>query len=344
MQAYRLYTLALAGAAELSAMNRLRETKDISIQSKWLLAAAYVKAGQPEAGKKIIENMTTVVKPYQEQGYSYGSDMRDKAIILETLVLLNERTKGMELVKDISKSLSNQNYWMSTQTTAFCLKSIGMFIGNEQRGELKFAYTYGNKNVNASTELPIAQVPLAITGAQKNSIKVTNEGKGTLFVRLTLTGTPARGQEQEAQNNLLVSVNYTDTKGKAIDVSRLEQGTEFIASVTVKNPGLRDSYQNMALTQIFPSGWEINNLRITNDENTAARVDRGDYQDIRDDRVYTYFGLSPNNVRVFCVTLTASYAGSYYLPAVSCEAMYDNSIYGRTKGQVVEVVKAAGVQ
>jgi hypothetical protein len=37
--------------------------------------------------------------------------------------------------------------------------------------------------------------------------------------------------------------------------------------------------------------------------------------------------------------LTASYAGSYYLPSVSCEAMYDHSIYARQKGQVVEVVK-----
>jgi hypothetical protein len=42
--------------------------------------------------------------------------------------------------------------------------------------------------------------------------------------------------------------------------------------------------------------------------------------------------------------LTASYAGTYYLPAVSCEAMYDKSIYVRKKGYTVEVVKPAGVQ
>ena len=52
IQAYRLYTLASADAAELSAMNRLRELSDLSLQAKWMLAAAYVKAGQPEAAKK----------------------------------------------------------------------------------------------------------------------------------------------------------------------------------------------------------------------------------------------------------------------------------------------------
>jgi uncharacterized protein YfaS (alpha-2-macroglobulin family) len=96
----------------------------------------------------------------------------------------------------------------------------------------------------------------------------------------------------------------------------------------------------MALTQIFPSGWEINNLRLNDDENTK-NYDRGDYQDIRDDRVYTYFYLSAGKTRTFNVMLTASYIGQYYLPAISCEAMYDNSIYARKKGQVVEVSKPA---
>jgi hypothetical protein len=343
IQAYRLYTLALSGAAELSAMNRLRETPNISVQAKWLLAAAYAKAGQPEAAKKIIENLTMTIKPYQELGYSYGSDLRDKALILETLVLLNDRAKGIGLVKEISSSLSNQGYWMSTQTTSFCLKAIGMFASSSERGDLKYSYTYGGKTTDAVTEFPIAQIPLAIKGVQKNPVKFKNESKGTVFLRLIVRGTPARGEEQELQNDLVISVRYTDAKNNPIDPIKLEQGTEFKALVTVKNPGLRGYYQNLALTQIFPSGWEINNLRLTDDEGTE-KTDRGNYQDIRDDRVYTYFHLYDGQTRTFMVSLTATYAGTYYLPAVSTEAMYDHSIYGRTKGQTVEVVKPAGVQ
>ena len=342
IQAYRLYTLAAADAAELSAMNRLRELPDLSLQAKWMLAAAYVKAGQPEAAKKIIRNLTTTIKPYQEMAYTYGSDIRDRAIILETLVLLNEKVKAFELVKELSASLSNSTYWMSTQTVAYSLKAIGMFVATEKRGNLKFAYAYGGKTIRASTDLPVSQIPLVIAGAQKAPIKITNESNGSLFVRVVSTGTPARGQEQEGENNLSLSVQYTDTKGNPIDPTSLVQGTEFYANVTVKNPGVRGQYQNMALTQIFPSGWEINNLRLTDDENTV-KTDRGDYQDIRDDRVYTYFGLGPGISRTFKTILTASYAGSYYLPAVSCEAMYDNSVHARKKGQVVQVMKGTVV-
>jgi uncharacterized protein YfaS (alpha-2-macroglobulin family) len=49
----------------------------------------------------------------------------------------------------------------------------------------------------------------------------------------------------------------------------------------------------------------------------------------------------PVRRKTFRVLLTADYAGTYYLPAVSAEAMYDHSIYARKKGQAVEVVKAS---
>jgi len=82
-------------------------------------------------------------------------------------------------------------------------------------------------------------------------------------------------------------------------------------------------------------------LRVTDDENTD-KADYGDYQDIRDDRVYTYFNLSPGSSRTFKTILTASYSGTYYLPAVSCEAMYDNSVSARKKGREVKVTKSSG--
>ncbi len=339
IQAYRLYTLALSGDPELGAMNRLRELAPLPATAAWMLAAAYVKAGQPEAGKKLIDNLSTKVKPYQEMAYSYGSDVRDKAIILETLLLLNDRTKAFELVKDISQSLSNANDWMSTQSLAWSLKSVGAFAAGEQKGELKFTYNYNGKEVSASTELSFAQVTLPMEGLKNGNLKVVSASKGVLFVRLISEGVPARGEEEDDAKNLSLTVSYTDSKGNPIEVDRLEQGTEFVATVAISNPGVRGIYKNLALNQIFPSGWEINNLRLTGDEGANITGDVPTYQDIPDDRVYTYFDLSSNQRKIFKVLLTASYAGSYYLPAVSCEAMYDNSVYARKKGKVVEVVK-----
>jgi uncharacterized protein YfaS (alpha-2-macroglobulin family) len=338
MQAYRLYTLALANAAEIGAMNRLREQGNLTSTAAWMLAASYAKAGQPESAKKIIEKLSMIVKPYRELGYSYGSDIRDKALIMETLVLLKEKSKAFEILNDLSKYLSNNNYWMSTQETAFCLKAIGSFVGMDKRGELKFAYTINGKTIRATTELPVAQVSIPINGLKSQAIQVTSESTGPLYTRLIMEGTPAQGNEENEASNMNISVRYTTPEGAELDVSNLEQGTEFMAEVVVQHTGIRSWYENVALSQVFPSGWEINNLRLTDDEN-LVKSSPYNYQDIRDDRVYTYFSLGVGNSHTFRVMLTASYAGTFYLPATSCEAMYDKSIYARRKGQVVQVTK-----
>lgn len=337
-QAYRLYTLALSGAAEIGGMNRLQEDKELSSTAAWMLASSYAKAGQPEAARKLVSNLSTIVKPYRELAYTYGSAVRDKALILETLTLLNDRTKAFGILKEISAVLGDGGYWMSTQETAMCLRAVGNFAGIEKAGNIRFNYSIDGKSVNASTELPLAQVQIPISGTKSRSVSMTNSGNGLLYVRLITEGTPARGDEDDSQNNLSMSVRYTDLNGRDIDVTHLEQGTEFMADVTITHTGLRGRYENLALSQVFPSGWEINNMRLTGDEGLSETA-TFNYQDIRDDRVYTYFDLSPNQKKTFKVLLTATYSGSYYLPAVNCAAMYDESIYARKKGFVVEVTK-----
>lgn len=343
MQAYRLYTLALSGESELGAMNRLKEQTPLNHTAAWTLAAAYAQAGQTEAAKKMIANLSTVVKAYRELSYSYGSDIRDKALILETLIKLNEKEKAFDLLKDLSKSLSNANYWMSTQEVAFSLRAISSFAGAEKRGSINLNYVVNGKEVNATSELPIVQIPVVINGVKKEIVSINNKGTGLVFVRVIAEGIPARGEEQEEKNNLELYVNYTDKKGNLINPQVLEQGTEFVAEVSIKHSGRAGAYENLALTQIFPGGWEIVNSRMEQTD-VSVKQDYFTYQDIRDDRVYTFFDIGYSYQKKYRVNLIATYAGTYYLPGVSCEAMYDRGIYARTKGMEVKVVKQMPVE
>jgi uncharacterized protein YfaS (alpha-2-macroglobulin family) len=61
------------------------------------------------------------------------------------------------------------------------------------------------------------------------------------------------------------------------------------------------------------------------------------YQNIRDDRVYTYFDLASNKSKTFKILLNASYAGQFYLPTIYAEAMYDATINARQPGKWIEV-------
>ena len=341
-QAYRLYTLALAKSPELGAMNRLKEYKKLSAAAKWRLAAAYAKAGQPEVAKKLITGLPYTITPYREMGYSYGSNDRDEAMILETLTLLNEKVKAAPVVKSVSKALSS-GYWMSTQTTAYCLIAVSKFAtaGGASK-EMKYNVKINNNPpIALNTKLPVKQIDMQLKGANPGNISVTNNGTGILFARVILEGIPETGDQTEVDNDLKVNINYTNMKGSSIDVSKLEQGTDFIAEIQITNPGTRGEYLQMALSQIFPSGWEIHNTRM-DDAESIIKSDYPTYQDIRDDRVYTYFNISPYKTSIFRIVLNAAYVGRYYLPTIYCEAMYDNTINSRKPGKWVEVVKVGG--
>jgi len=95
------------------------------------------------------------------------------------------------------------------------------------------------------------------------------------------------------------------------------------------------------LTQIFPSGWEIINSRM-DEVGSVHTKSVPTYQDIRDDRVYTYFDIYNRKTQSYVVLLNSSYQGHYYLPSVTCEAMYDKTIYARAPGQWVDVVPQGG--
>ena len=118
----------------------------------------------------------------------------------------------------------------------------------------------------------------------------------------------------------------------------MEQGTDFIAKVDIYHPGIRGWYSDMALSQIFPSGWEIINERLLSTNRNDFVSEHSEYRDYRDDRVYTYFSLGKRTSRTYYVRLNAAYLGKFYLPAVDCQAMYDNTIHANTEGMWVNVV------
>ncbi|TKG90809.1 hypothetical protein EYV94_23380 [Puteibacter caeruleilacunae] len=337
MQAYRLYTLALAGSPDLGSMNRLRERSDLTDAAKWRLAATYQIIGQKAVAVKLITDLSKEVKAYREHWGTFGSALRDRAMILETLSLMDRKTEAFPIVQKISAELSRDR-WMSTQTTAYCLIAMSEFAGQGDQGRLSFKYALnGGAAKELTSDRPVYQVPLEVaTGETK--VNISNRSEGILYARVMTSGIPETGDKTAASSNLILQVKYTDMNGKAIDVSKLTQGTDFMAEVTIKNPGTMNDYEQMALTQIFPSGWEIVNTRF-GDIDEEKQEDQPTYQDIRDDRVYTYFNINKQKVKTFSVALNASYVGRYYLPTVSCDAMYDDRIHARKPGQWIEVVK-----
>lgn len=333
-QAYRLYTLALAGSPDLSSMNRLRETTGISNETKLRLAAAYAMAGQKAAGMTLLAKSQIDEDNSRYRYYYYGSDDRNRAMALETLILLGQKPRAFQMATKVAKDLSAAG-WMSTQTTAYCLYAMSKFAKYNGGSGMDVQIIKDGKTETVSTSKSVADRSLALKMGT-NSVTIKNRKGNTLFVRVLNSGILPVGKEAVMQSNVAVSVIYKDRKGSLINVSKIAQGTEFVAEITVTNQK-NEHVENVALTEILPSGFEIVNTRFT--DYGADESNRADYIDIRDDRTNFYFGMKSGETKTFRVLLNASYLGAYYLPGLQCEAMYDQSFIARTKGQWIQVVK-----
>ncbi|MDM1525305.1 hypothetical protein HX091_05000 [Myroides odoratimimus] len=333
-QAYRLYTLALAGNADLASMNRLRETTGISADTKLRLAAAYALAGQKEAANKLIAS-SPIIENNQSQYYYYGSYERRLAMALETLILTKSNNKLMhEYANTLAKRLGS-NTWMSTQSTAFGLNVISAYVKNNKSKEgINVDFTNNGTTTNATTKNNMYEYDFK-TISSTNEVSLVNKNTSTVYARVAYSGILPVGKELTDESNISIRTSFRDASQQVINPTQLSQGTEFSAYITITNTTV-NSIDNVALTQIIPSGWEIVNLRYTDASEVSNPVQ---HTDIRDDRSNFYFSLNPRETKTLRVVLNASYLGKYYMPGVYAEAMYDNSYRCRTAGQWIEVVK-----
>lgn len=334
-QSYRLYMLALASKPELGAMNRMKEMKELTPQARWRLAATYAISGKKDAANQLISGVSDEVNKYSFNNNTYGSSERDMAMIMETYLLLGKTEKALKLSRKVSEGLSRS--YISTQTASFSLVAMAKLAEKMGKGVINYSWTLNGVAQKSGNTGQVFQ-EIMIKPQENINVKFENSGEGDLFVRLIGYSRPLEDKAPAVNNGANIYVKYVDENGKDINVSSLKQGTEFYASVVVQNVS-GQTLTDMALTQVFASGWEIFNERLFGQNENVSTNRSYNYQDIRDDRVITYFNIGSGYSMGFRVRLQAAYCGRFYLPATLCEAMYSPDEQSRTTGRWVEIVQ-----
>ena len=326
-RAYALYVLALAGSPDRGDMNRLREDlAKLPESSCLLLAGAYALDGKKDVAQKILQNTKTGTEQYNRFSANYDSEERLQAIAALIHTAVGDKAAAFQCVERLSNWLNDRKYYMSTQSTAWALRAVADYMKNNAVDGLNVSVKTGNSSSTLKTAKAIAQGSLDAGSGTSLDLDITNSSKAPVYVVVSSTGIPEKGQEVARADGLRLVVTYTLPDGTAIDPSSIEQGTDFVVNTYVTNTSASTDYTNLALTQIFPSGWEIH----------VDRID-GFYQDFRDDRVYSYLYLGRNSTSLVKTRITATYKGRFYRPSVICEAMYDNTVGASVPGGWCEV-------
>jgi len=333
IQAYRLFTLSMAGQNKMGAMNRLLQNNNLSDFARYPLAAAYAYQGKASIANKLL----TSIKPtYQPRMFEdiYGSEMREKALAAIAFSKLGKRTNAFVLIKDLSKMLSS-NQWYSTQSLAFALIACSEYFNGEKiRTSLKATIKIDNKTQNIESFKYIKSLNIE-KADQKHSFEIQNQSNFPIYAQIIRKAILPITNETSFEKGLQIKLQYEAYNGNIIDINNLYQTTDMYAIIQVTNT--TSTYQNrLALTYTIPSGWEILNDRIIETATNEASYTY-EYKDIRDDKIMYYFSLAPKQTKTFKIPVNATFAGKFYHPAVYCEAMYNNDIAAQLKGQWIEV-------
>ena len=322
IQAYRLFVLALGGNPNMKALNRFKEINMDYSLTRVLAAAAYAQVGKPNMVNQLWKDINPE-EPMSDYYTSFGSTSRDLAFLTYSEMLCSRDEMLIQThVNDLCNIL-NSDRWLDTQSTAFVLFTLGKYAEKMGTTNSPISATVKLNGEAHTLSTNMGSTGFAITPKiGSNKLEITNNCDQKLTAKAYTKSAVAEYEKTENGNFIKMKVNYFDKKGAPINPESLTMGTDFNVEITVENPS---EYQvtELALSYYLASGWEIINERVNGEEgNRGAK-----HLDIRDDRAYFFFDLTPRSKKTFKLKLNATFEGSYMLPPVRCEDMYNNAIY-----------------
>ena len=350
-RAYQIYLLALAERASLAEMNILRESHldKLSNVQKWLLAASYKLAGQANVAASISRNLSTEVESYQLFEETFGSSIRDLSLILEAAVILEKFDLADQLASTISKRISSSSYY-STHSMGVAIMAMGKYCTHLSKGAQ--AKVVGKVVLESGKEIPFEAKrasSIHLVGNFGKSAKVIFSDESTvdnLYATLSYNGVPLHDDIVDQDKNISLKVTYFNEEGETINPNELKQGYTFYAHYKVQNLSAQ-ALRELALVQILPSGWEVENMRLLGQNLPSwmneMSISNGNYQDIRDDRVMWFFDLCQpsrycDSKKEFILKINAVTTGEFEMPGTLVEAMYNNEFKSTRKGMKVKVL------
>jgi alpha-2-macroglobulin len=341
-QCYRLFLLALCGKPHQGAMNLVRENyiRELDPLSKKLLAAAYYLSGQKSAASDVDKFAVTEISTYREMSGTFGSSLRDQAMIAYLDYKMDDMAGASRVLSSVAKSFSPWG-WYSTQETSFALLAISTIYAKSPMTGGAVPFTVAIKG--GKTEKMLLKAYQTVLDANKlwdKEVSISTEGDNPLFVTLFEEGIPLDNRIKTEQKGIELTRNFYDEDGSPITLESIKQGDGFWVRYRVRST-THERLSQLALSSLFPSGWEIINMRH---EGTEApdwvknmEPSNGTFMDIRDDRVNWFFDLGYNNEANFVVKCNPTFKGTYKLPPVTVEPMYSPDYYARIGGAEVSV-------
>lgn len=303
VSAYACQTLALAGCPNKDRMLRLYDDRaTLDLLSRARLARAFVAAADRARAQELLKNADA------------PASVREAAFLL--LAALELDPDDARLPKLVTYLMANRRKarfsWGTTGENAHALLALA-------------AYYKAHPAPDGKTDVR------SVDGA------LVNAGEVPAFVSWRTLDLPDPADVKAESSGLSIRREYLTSKGEAYDLAKASCGDLVVVRLTLSAEETRD-YSDLVIEDLFPgaiepvrSGLDLNALPwIAGKERTDGWVMRSD---ARDDRMLVFskkFTLKAHEEVTFHYQVRVVSAGTYVLPGVAVDAMYQPSLRART--------------
>ncbi len=337
---YGLYVLARAAKADPGTMDFLRQKqmKNLSPESRALLAAAYASVGNPRATQSLTANLGEVAEIQRQTGGNFDSAIRNRALLLLALMDADPKSPKIPALVDRLARDSRSDPWWTTQEESFALLALGQFIQKQaQQPPYSGTLFVGDKKIGAFDNKTVAFPPIVGSGP----IRLQMNGgykPGAAFYSVMTRGVPKDDAFQPASHGMEIQREFLDRDGKAISLTSVRQGDLIAIKTQVRS--VSGAIQNVVIVNLLPSGLEVENPRLQSTEQLPWVTDANlqpRYMDLRDDRILLFADLPADSWQTFYTLVRAVAPGQFRLPPVQVEAMYNPAIRATGERGTMEV-------
>lgn len=319
---YALYVLSLGGRPNKGVLGYLKTAslEKVSSDTRLLIAAAYALAGDREEADRILPQVLQPSTDPRENGGTFNSAMRANALMLSLLVDIQRDHPAVGgLLRSLSEKAAMDGYY-TTQENAFALMALGKYYQAEKNPAWTAQLQIGERNESFDAK----GATFEDAGWSGKKATLTVAGAGTAFIYWEATGIPTDASKViEADNGLQVRRSYLDEGGNPVDLNAIRQGDLLVVRIEAK--ALNQPLENVVIADLLPAGLEIENPRLKTSASIPWLEDSAEpqYMDVRDDRMLLFDTIPSYDARTFHYAARAATAGSFVVPPVRGEAMYD---------------------
>ena len=339
--AYSLYVLALANETDISLMNYYKSnTTLLSNDAKYLLAAAYVMAGDVEKGKSILPNTFESDNAQKQFGGSFYSPVRDEAIALNALLEIDPNHKEIGIMtKHISEALRTNKY-LSTQERIFSLLALGKIAKQANESNIVANIKADGKQIG-TYENGIAKFTTNQIGGKE--IEITTTGSGRVFYYLEMEGIRKDGTFTAVDSHLQVRKTFYDRYGNQILKYEFKQNDLIVVKLSIK-ADYNGTVENVIITDMLPAGFEIENSRTDDVPGTQwiKNQSYANHLDVRDDRINIFDDVryySNGRTQDYYYVVRAVSPGVYKMGPVGADAMYNGEYHSYNGAGWIKIVE-----